>query len=124
MPIYLFECQSCHKEFEVQLRMSESDIPQPCPECQGDTRKRVVPAQFVLSGDDWPSKAFRSKVQMAKRRAKVGQKEKDHVSPGLKLVPNVGGEEVKDWSEAKRLAASKNKNTDTYTPQVEAEKRG
>jgi putative FmdB family regulatory protein len=124
MPIYLFECQQCHKEFEIQVRMSEVGFRPPCPDCGGEVRKRVVPTQFVLKGDDWPSKAFRSKTQMARRRSKVGQKEKDHVGTGPKLVPNVGGEETDSWSEARKLAASKGKAAETYTPLVEKEKRG
>jgi putative FmdB family regulatory protein len=127
MPTYEFMCHSCQEPFEKDLSISEysTQLSFPCPACESlDTSRQVSETSFVLVGDGWPSKDFRGKAQMLARRKRVGQKMKDHVAPLKKLVPNVGGEEVASWSEAKRLAASKGKDTVSYEPLVQKEKRG
>jgi len=124
MPIYEYACPSCNVRFEVVKRMKNSGIPENCPECGTQGEKQVSLTSFVLKGDDWPGKAQRVKGQMKARRETLAQKEKDHAAPPMQLKPNVGGEETGTWSEAQKLAASKGKNTDSYEPLVQKEKRG
>lgn len=125
MPIYEFQCEECELEFERVLSFADYAAPQSCPECQGACKKLVSSCDFVLKGDDWPGKAIRVKDQMKKKNARLDRKMKDHHAPPLgKLVPNVNGEQVDTWSDAKKLAASKGKDTDSFAPLVEKEKRG
>lgn len=42
MPLYVYQCKDCGKEFEKMIRFSEADQVQACPTCQGkDTRKKI-----------------------------------------------------------------------------------
>jgi len=125
MPTYEFMCQACQEPFEKLLRMSEYEQPQVCPACgSSDTYRKISLSSFVLKGDGWTSKDLRAKGQMTRRNNRMGQKMKDHVAPKEKLVPNVGGEQVDTWSEAKKLAASKGKDASSYDALVHKETRG
>lgn len=123
MPIYMYECPECERSFERELPLSDFDKPQGCPKCGVEANQVVVPTNFVLKGDGWPGKGIRVKSQMKDRRRKLGQKQRDHVGSGPNLQPNVGGERVDSWSEARKLAASKGKDTTSYEPLVRQEQR-
>ena len=118
MPTYVYECQECHLEFEQVLRISECDAAQACPACQGATKKLVAPVSFILQGDGWPGKAIKVKGQMAEKNRRLDAK--TPASP-VRLAPNVEGERVDSWSEAKKLAASKGKDTTSYDKQIREE---
>ncbi len=126
MPIYEYECPKCHTEFDRTLKFSQYKEPQVCPECGMVAEKIVSSSHFVLKGDGWPGKDMKVTGQMKARRKKIEQKEKDHVAPqaGMKLVPNVRGEITDSWSDAKKLAASKGKDSSSYDFVVQKEKRG
>jgi hypothetical protein len=81
---------------------------------------------FVLRGDGWTGKNLKIKGQMARRRAKLAGKEREikNDGPGVRLAPNVGGERVDSWAEAKRLAKSKGKDTSSYDGMVRKERAG
>lgn len=118
MPTYCYECQACHHEFEQVLRISECDQPQACPQCQGETKKLVAPVSFILSGDSWPGKATRVKSQMAEKNRRLAGKAPP---ASVRLAPNVEGERVESWSEARKLAASKGKDTSGYEQKMREE---
>lgn len=43
MPIYLYQCGPCSKEFEVVKRVAEIDRPEQCPSCASlDTRRKII----------------------------------------------------------------------------------
>jgi putative FmdB family regulatory protein len=113
MPVYSYECLTCTCEFEKTLKLSEFGSPQVCPECQGETKRRVPNVNFVLRGDGWPGKALKIRQQMAEKNKRLDAKSKDR-SAGMTLAPNVDGEEVDTWAEAKKLASSKGKDTSSY----------
>ena len=116
MPIYTYHCDPCELDFEKFLPMSQYADPQNCPECEAIARKTVAPTNFTLKGDDWVSKAGRVKKQMEakNRRLDAKQNEFKQDAPGIKLVPNVGGERVDSWKEAGKLAASQGKDSSGY----------
>ena len=62
---------------------------------------------------------------MHARRAvyKSRSDEKLREQPGMKLVPNVGGEEVGSWSEAAKLAKDQKKDVSTYQAMASKEKK-
>jgi len=127
MPIYEYKCTSgeCQHEFELMLNISQYKDPQVCPECGSPAEKQVSLGDFVLRGDGWTGKAVRINGQMRKKNERIKERQKERygdTSP--KIQPNVDGERVDSWSEAQKLAASKGKVAETYTPLVEKEKRG
>lgn len=126
MPVYEYICRRCDKIFESILPISRRAEPQKCPECGSGGERIMSLTGFVLNGDGWPSKAIRVREQMLKRRDRVGKKEdeKRRDGFGMKLAPNVGGEEVDSWREARKLAESKGKDTSTYDGLVRAEGKG
>ena len=118
MPFYSYHCDSCGLDFDVRKPMAESSTPETCPECGGDTRKLITGCGIVFKGDSWSTKNSRIQHQMREknRRLEIKQQERirDGGAPGGKLVPNVGGERVDSWGEAKKLAASQGKDTSGY----------
>ena len=122
MATYAYECKSCGDDFEKQLPMAQFDDPQACPGCGGDSRRVVVPVNFVLKGDGWTGKNMRIKEQMTRKNARLKRKQKDHVGPGPQLAPNVDGERVGSWVEAKKMAASQGKITESSDPMIRKER--
>lgn len=125
MPTYEYKCDDCEYAFEKILPMARSKEPQDCPECEGSTHRIFTSVNFVLKGDNWPGKAIRINRQMAKKNERLDRKQAERMRDDTSmptLAPNVEGERVDSWSEAKKLAASKGKNTTSYDPYVRAEK--
>lgn len=124
MPAYTYRCTGCDHRFELILRPNEREG-QTCPECE-EPAEQVVDGDvgLVLRGDHWPGKALRIKGQMKAKNSRLSsrQEERKREGPGVRLVPNVGGEEVGSWSEARKLAASKGKVSDTYRGREQKEK--
>ncbi len=52
MPIYEYQCQSCHKVFEYMQRMSE-DRKTVCEECEGALERIISQSAFHLKGGGW-----------------------------------------------------------------------
>jgi|FaiFalFF_MnMetaG_3_1042247.scaffolds.fasta_scaffold02229_6 putative FmdB family regulatory protein len=42
MPIYEYQCTSCHHIFEARRSYAEADSPTPCPRCGHTQVKRLV----------------------------------------------------------------------------------
>jgi len=128
MPIYAYQCTNdeCEKEFELHLPFAEYDKTQVCPVCETSADKQITPVGFVLKGDSWPGKNLRIKSQMAAKNQRLAGKEneKKRDAPPVQLAPNVEGERVASWSDAKKLAGSKGKDTSSYDSLIRKEKRG
>lgn len=61
MPIYEYECASCHHLFD-QLQKINDDPLTTCPECQKNTAIRLVSAAgFQLKGTGWYATDFKDK---------------------------------------------------------------
>ena len=59
MPIYGYQCQACHHEFELMQRMSDP-APSVCPVCgKPDVRKLLSAAGFQLKGSGWYATDFK-----------------------------------------------------------------
>jgi putative FmdB family regulatory protein len=124
MPTYNFKCPGCENEFETVLAMSESKSPQACPEC-GIVADRILGGEvdFALNGDQWPGKAIKVRGQMAEKNRQLEIKQKERHAP-IKLVPNVGGEKVGSWSEARKIAKGLGKESSSYDALVQKEHGG
>ena len=124
MPVYEYKCNKCQGTFERILSIANRKEPQTC-DCGSDDVERILSrCGFVLRGGDWPSKALRIDRQMAEKNRRLAprQASKRREEPGVKLIPNVEGERVDNWSEAKKLAASKGKDTESFEPHIRKEK--
>jgi putative FmdB family regulatory protein len=118
MPFYDYRCPECGHEFTKRLRIAQHAEPQACPECGHEPAdKRISAPNFILKGDGWTGKNIRINNQMQKKNQRLSQKEQEMKRDGNvggSLVPNVGGEQVESWGEAKKLAASQGKDTTGY----------
>jgi len=60
---------------------------------------------------------------MAAKNRILDKKQEDRKrNPAMRLAPNVEGERVDSWSDAKKLAESKGKVTTTYDAKISEEK--
>lgn len=124
MPVYCYKCDSCGKDFDVFLKLKDNKTTQNCPSCgSNETRKIITTVNFNLSGDDWPSKAYRIKEQGLKRSEKAGErmKEKMRYEPMPDMVPNYNGKVTDTWTEAKKLASNDGVDTTSYQTLVDKE---
>lgn len=53
MPIYEFECERCHSEFEELVQTSSESVP--CPQCGSSEVARVLSRFAFKSGDTFRS---------------------------------------------------------------------
>lgn len=125
MPTYEYQCDHCEHEFEKVLSMSRFDEPQQCPECgEGRARKLVSAVGVIFKGDGWTSKNDRIATQMAKKRRGLEKKAAEQKQDaGIKLVPNVEGEQTSTWADASKLARSKGKDTSGYDSRAATESK-
>lgn len=60
MPIYEYQCQSCHHELEALQKLSDAPLVE-CPACKQDSLKKMVSAAgFRLKGGGWYETDFKS----------------------------------------------------------------
>lgn len=60
MPIYEYQCQECHHEFERLQKISDDPLLD-CPECEKPTlKKKISAAGFRLSGGGWYETDFKN----------------------------------------------------------------
>lgn len=125
MPMYEFRCNECENLFTVTCSVKDRIQPRKCPECSSTNTEKIISlCSFILKGDDWPGKNLRVRSQMSSKNQRLDEKKKEMKGDGMvpKLVPNVNGERTDSWEEAKKLAASKGKDTTSYDPYVKKEK--
>ena len=70
MPTYEYQCDQCHRTFEVRQRITAEPLTR-CEVCGGPLRRLLSPAPFILKGEGWyvtdyPSEA-RKKAQAAEK---------------------------------------------------------
>lgn len=59
MPIYEYQCQSCHKRLEAFQKISEDPL-KVCPECHKETLTKLMSASgFRLKGQGWYETDFK-----------------------------------------------------------------
>ena len=51
MPTYEYECDACHRVFEIRQRISEP--PLTTCDCGGSVRRLLSAAPFILKGEGW-----------------------------------------------------------------------
>ena len=73
MPTYEYECDRCHRIFEVRQRISDAPLER-CESCEGSVRRLLSPTQFILRGtgfyvNDYPSESRKKAVEAEKKAA-------------------------------------------------------
>jgi putative FmdB family regulatory protein len=73
MPYYDYYCSSCKHEFEINMKISERNVPteEPCPECsEGNVELQLATPTI---GDPWrfagkrPDEGFRDRLREIKK---------------------------------------------------------
>lgn len=63
MPIYEYECTSCHHHFDLMQKISDPPAKQ-CPKCFENAAIRLVSAAgFQLKGSGWYATDFKNKTK-------------------------------------------------------------
>ena len=75
MPTYEYQCDSCHRTFEVRQRISEPALTT-CEVCGGPVRRLLSAAPFILKGEGWYVTDYPSEA-----RKKARSEEKSSSSP-------------------------------------------
>ena len=75
MPTYEYQCDACHRVFEVRQRITEEPLTT-CEACSGTVRRLLSPAPFILKGGGWYVTDYPSES-----RKKAMQSEKSSSSP-------------------------------------------
>ena len=52
MPIYEYECETCHHRFEILQKFSERPLKK-CAKCGGPVHKVLSPPALVFKGSGW-----------------------------------------------------------------------
>jgi putative FmdB family regulatory protein len=52
MPIYEYQCQSCHHHFEEIQKVSDPPVAT-CPKCHGGIQRLISQTSFALKGEGW-----------------------------------------------------------------------
>ena len=52
MPTYEYECDACHRVFEVRQRITENPLTT-CDACGGAVHRLLSAAPFILKGEGW-----------------------------------------------------------------------
>lgn len=61
MPIYEYECTSCHHHFDLMRKISDEPVKQ-CPHCNKNTAVKLISAAgFQLKGTGWYATDFKDK---------------------------------------------------------------
>ncbi len=126
MPIYVHNCRFCDHEFDVFASVAKRLEASECPKCKGVDSELVIKAVGInFPGDDWATKNNRVQGQMRQKnnRLKSKSRERNIEQPVATLVPNVGGERVESWGDAKALARDKGKETKTYDAMIRRENK-
>ena len=130
MPVYSFQCSNaeCGVTSSRMLPILSYREIQHCADCNSECDLQLSDIEFVLKGDNWTGKNIKIKGQMRRKNRRLESKEtafkRDDPSMQISLAPNVNGERVDTWEDAKSLALSKGKDTTLYDNYIRKSKRG
>jgi len=67
MPIYEYQCSSCHHAFDLIQKMSDEPV-KICPQCSKETAVKLVSAAgFQLKGTGWYATDFKTQNKTEKK---------------------------------------------------------
>lgn len=122
MPFYDYKCPECENVQTGRSSIADrKDNHPPCQVCGAPTDYVFIPTTvgIVLKGGDFPGKNLRVKRQMEKKNADLDLRQRERYGDSRPtLAPNVDGERVDSWSDAKKLAKEKGHDTSNYDQKV------
>lgn len=74
MPLYLYDCEKCHKSHEVIQKFSDPPLKK-CPSCGGKLKKRITSTAFQLKGGGWYKDGYSSPKPVAEKKSDEKPKE-------------------------------------------------
>lgn len=122
MPTYDYRCESCGSvQEEIHSIKISPEIE--CKECGSKPMERLISKNIsgFITGDT-EAKLWKEKRYRKKKNADLGIRQIERYGSGPQLTPNVDGQEVNSWSDAKKLAKDKGKNTSSYDKYIQSEK--
>lgn len=122
MPTYEYHCKKC-KNVQEEIHSIKLDPEIVCQECGEKPMERLISKSIAgfITGDT-EAKLWKEKRWRHKKNAQLGVKQIDRYGTGPRLAPNVNGQEVGSWSEAKKLAKEQGKDTSSYDSYIQKEK--
>ncbi|MDR2459806.1 MAG: zinc ribbon domain-containing protein [Deltaproteobacteria bacterium] len=82
MPIYEYECESCHKITEASQKITDPPLTV-CPNCQGHLQKLISRTTFQLKGTGWFASDYKNRddntPQAPKKGPEEGEKKKSYL---------------------------------------------
>jgi putative FmdB family regulatory protein len=77
VPTYEYECDACHRVFEVRQRISEPALTT-CDVCGGTVRRLLSAAPFILKGEGWYVTDYPSE---SRKKAMASEKSSSTATP-------------------------------------------
>jgi len=82
MPTYEYKCSNCENEQEEVHGMLVSPVIT-CNECGSLCEKQFVPnGNFILKGNNWPSRDFKTKKEMNAKSSRMKTKMEERTNAG------------------------------------------
>ena len=103
MPLYEYECQSCHRRLEKIRKFSDPPL-EVCPHCGGRLEKLISSTAFHLKGSGWYATDYARKGEKPASDS-AGKDTKDTAAAADKS--DKSSADKKDASEAKPAADTK-----------------
>jgi putative FmdB family regulatory protein len=106
MPIYEYQCQACHEQFEALQKISDAPLLD-CPQCgKPALKKKVSAAAFRLKGSGWYETDFKT----GNKKNLVGGAES--AAAGTSKAPSSGESKSSD-SKSSEGKSSDSKSSDS-----------
>jgi len=91
VPTYEYECNKCHRVFEIRQRISDPPL-ETCEACGGKVRRLISSAPFILKGGGWyvtdyPSEARKKALESEKPAASAEKKSDSASTPPSTTAP-------------------------------------
>lgn len=92
MPIYEYQCTSCHHQFDLLQKISDEPTKQ-CPACHEDSaRKLVSAAGFQLKGTGWYATDFKNKQSTPAAKSSETPKSTEKATTETSATSSVKGD--------------------------------
>ena len=112
MPIYEYQCASCHHAFELIQKVND-DVAKTCEQCGKDTAVRLVSAPgFQLKGTGWYATDFKDKPKPKPNDALDNSSSENKTSEESKPAEKKTEVEKKTTTEAKTTVTTSKGESD------------
>jgi putative FmdB family regulatory protein len=83
VPIYEYECESCHRRTEVMQKVNDPPLDQ-CEHCGGKLRKLLSAPGIQFKGSGWYVTDYSSKLKSKEEKKPEPEKKKDPAAAATK----------------------------------------